>query len=251
MNSLFHRRIVLVAAGLLVFVLKASAADNKALDRYLYNSLRYVINYGVDLYNAGRVEDCYAHFRQSLQDLEPVLTAHPDLQKTIKEGLDKVEKDPAWRAEMAAKATMPNPQLAPVDRQKAFALRAVFNEVRNGLSPDGMKAGPAKPPRKDVVEAGKPGAAAGGGGTVRGRVTADGKPLAHGTIALIAPGGQAISDAIEADGSYTIENVVPGQYRVTITRGKDVPAKYADPKTTPLVVNVMQGANTHDIALMK
>jgi hemoglobin len=339
------------------------AGDSKALDRYLYSSLRYVINYGVDLYNAGRIEDCYAHFRQSLQDLEPVLTAHPDLQKTIKEGLDKVEKDPAWRAQMAAKATMPNPQLAPVDRQKAFALRAVFNEVRNSLNPDGLKPEPAKTAglwnrlggekgvskviddfvalagpdpkvdftrggkyklddlavadlkkklvqfvsqatggplkytgksmkevhsgmgitnaqfdaaaadlakalakngvkaedanallrivettRKDIVEAGKPEATA-GGGTIKGRVTANGKPLAKGTITLIDKDGKAISDAIEADGSFTVENAPAGAYKVTITGGKDVPAKYADPNTTPLTFNVVKGMNTHDIEL--
>ena len=109
MHSLNRWRSALAAACVLGLAMAAPAADDKAgdskaLDRYLYNSLRYVINYGVDLYNAGRVEDCYAHFRQSLQDLEPVLTAHPDLQKTIKEGLDKVEKDPAWRAEMGERA---------------------------------------------------------------------------------------------------------------------------------------------------
>src|SRR5262249_22238369 len=125
MHSLNRWRSVVAAACVLGLAVAAPAADDKAgdskaLDRYLYNSLRYVINYSFDLYNSGRIEDFYAHFRQSLQDLEPVLSAHPDLQKTIKAGLENVEKDPAWRAQMAAKATMPNPQLAPVDRQKAL-----------------------------------------------------------------------------------------------------------------------------------
>ncbi len=68
MNPLSLRRMVLAAAGLVAFVCTASAADNKALDRYLYNSLRYVINHGVDLYNNPKTpfgpEECYQHFRE-------------------------------------------------------------------------------------------------------------------------------------------------------------------------------------------
>ena len=62
-----------VAACLVALALAApapAAGDNttgSALDRYLYTSLRIVINHGVDLYNTGRVDECYAHFRQSLQ----------------------------------------------------------------------------------------------------------------------------------------------------------------------------------------
>ncbi len=150
MHPLSLRGSAWVAACLLGFALAAAAPaagdkappDSKALDRYLYNSLRVVINYGVDQYNAGRVQECYDHFRQSLQDLAPVLTDHPDLQKLVKESLDKVEKDPDWRVKMAARAAMPNPQDAPALRQKAFALRAVFNDIRAALNP----APAAKPP---------------------------------------------------------------------------------------------------------
>jgi len=149
MNPLSHGRPPLIAACLLGLVLAApaAAADDKttgakALDRYLYTNLRFVINHGVDLYNAGHVDEASDHFRQSLQDLIPILTAHPDLQKMIRDDLEKVDKDPAWRVKVAAQATMPNPQLAPVNRQKAFALRAVFNEVRGTLNPDVMKMGP-------------------------------------------------------------------------------------------------------------
>jgi hemoglobin len=370
MNPLLRARLALAAACLLGLAAAAPAADDKptdskALDLYLYNSLRFVINYGVDLYNAGQVRECYDHFRQSLQELEPVLAGHSDLQKLINDGLDRVEKDPDWRVKMAAKATMPNPQLAPVDRQKAFALRAVFNEVRNGLNPNpagpkpepkvtglwnrlggekgvakvvddftalaatdpkvdftrggkyklddlavaefkkkmvqfisantggplkysgksmkevhkgmgitnaqfdaaagdlakalaknGVKAADAsallgivETTRKDIVEGDKAAPPAGEGGTVKGRVTVGGKLLAKGTITLTGTDGKAISDAIEADGSFTLERVPPGAYKVSFTDGKNVPAAYGDPKTSGITTNVTKGANQLDLDL--
>ncbi len=148
MNPLFRagRPILACLVGLTLTTLAAAAdekpKDAKALDRYLYTNLRFVINHGVDLYNGGRVDEAVDHFRQSLLDLIPILTARPDVQKMIKEELVKVDKDPAWRAKMAAQATMPNPELAPVNRQTAFALRAVFNEVRGALNPDVKKPTP-------------------------------------------------------------------------------------------------------------
>jgi truncated hemoglobin YjbI len=367
MQPLFRRTSVVVAACLLGFVLAAPAGaagdaappDAKALDRYLYNNLRFIINHGVDLYNAERVDACYEHFRQSLQDLVPVLTHHPDLQKEIKDGLDKVEKDPDWRVKMAARATMPNPQQAPPLRQKAFALRAVFNDVRAGLSPEpkkpammaggtslwdrlGGEAGVRKivddfatlvgaDPKVDLTRGGKRkldeltvadlkqksvefiSANTGGplkytgkslkeahkgmgitneqfdaaaadfkralamnnvkpadadallrflqttrkdivedrkaeGETVRGVVTLNGKPLARGRVALTGKDGKAHADDIAADGSYSLEGVPQGAYKVSVS-GPGVPARYADANTTPLTFNAAKGQNIFDIAL--
>ena len=251
MNPLSRWRSVVTAACLLGLAVAARAADDKpidakALDRYLYTTLRYVINYGVDLYNRSPEdprgpEKCYQHFRRSLEELEPVLSHHPNLQKAIKDGLAKVEKDPDWRVKMAARAGMPNPQDAPLMRQMAFALRAVFNDVRNGLNPappktatPGSKTPP--PPKGDMA-------------TVTGRVTLGGKLLAEGAITLTGDGGPAITDGIEADGSYTIQNVPPGSYKVTITGWKGLPAKYSAANTTPLTLSVQKGKNDHDFNL--
>jgi hemoglobin len=371
MNPLSRAWPAVVAACLLGFAAGARAADekpidSKALDRYLYTSLRFVINHGVDLYNRPDdprgAEKCYQHFRQSLEELVPVLSNHPDLQKAIKDGLDKAEKDPEWRVKMAARGMMPNPQAVPpgdVVRVKAFALRAVFNDVRSGLNPEPPKAaglwdrlggekgvrkilddfaelvgadpkvditrggkrkldeltvadlkqkslelisekagGPLKytgrglkpvhqgmgitdaefdaaaadfkkallknqinpadadalmriveATRKDIVEGKGAGAPKGDGGTVKGRVTVGGKPLAKGKITLTGEGGKAISDAIEADGSYTLENVPPGTYKVTVTGAKEVPAAFGDPNTTPTTANVNKGMNLLDLDL--
>jgi hemoglobin len=362
MHPLIRRRSAVVVACLAGLLLAAPAfadspksPDPKVLDRYLYTSLRVVINHGVELYNSGRVDECYDQFRLSLTDLVPVLTSHPDMQKMIKEALEKVEKDPEWRAKMAARATMPNPEIAPAVRQKAFALRAVFNDVRAGLNPEpkkpgatalwdrlggekgvakvvddfvalvaadpkvdmtrggrfklddlavaelkkrlvefissatggplkytgksikedhkgmritneefdaagaalrkalaknGVKAADAdtllalvETTRKDIVE-GK--VAEEGGGSVKGRVTFNGKPLAQGAVTLSDKGGKAHSAAIEADGSYGLENVPPGEYKVAVRGG---PAKFADPATSGLTVTVTKGKQVLDIEL--
>jgi len=372
MHPLLRRRSATVAAFLVGLVLTAPAlasdpkpGDPKALDRYLYTNLRFVINHGVDLYNAGRVEDCFDHFRQALVDLGTVLDSHPDLQKQIKDGLDKVEKDPEWRAKMAAKATMPNPETAPLIRQKAFALRAVFNDVRAGLSPEPKKPTPptnmtlwdklggeksvakvvddfcalaSADPKVDVTRGGKYkldelaladlkkklvqfiSSATGGplkytgksmkevhkgmgitneqfdaagadlkkaltknnvkaedadallkivdstrkdiveetkvvpprpteSGTVKGKATVDGKPLAKGTVALIDKDGKAYSGAIAADGTFSVEKVPAGTYKVTVTDAKGVPAAYGDVKTTSLTSNVKAGMNELNLDL--
>jgi hemoglobin len=355
----------MLAAGLLLALAAPALAaaeqpSQKALDRYLYTSLRYVINHGVDLYNAGQVDECLRHFRQSLQDLVPVLAGHPELQKLIEDGLKYADSDPAWRAKMAAQAGMPNPQLATAERQKAFALRAVFNEVRATLNSSGGKTpaagkaatlwdrlggakgvsrvvddfvalavpdpkvdftrggkyklddlavadvkktiielisantgGPLKytgkpmkelhqgmgitnaefdaaaadlkkaldkngvkadaarellavveSTRKDIVEGKKP-----EGETVRGKVTLDGKPLARGKLALTDNSGKAHSADLAADGTFALWGVPAGSYRVTVSDGREVPAAYGDPKTTPITTNVTKGANELDLEL--
>jgi hemoglobin len=339
--------------------------DQKALDHYVYTSLRFVINHGVDAYNAGRPEECYEHFRQSLQDLVPILAGHPDLQTLVKDGLEKTEKDPEWRVKMAAKATMPNPQLADPVRQKSFALRAIFNEVRAGVHGEKRKpeekpkpttlwdrlggekgvaqvvedfaalvsndpkvdltrggkfklddlavanlkkqtvafvssvtGGPLKytgksmkevhkgmgitneefdaavadlqkalnknnvkaadadallkiveTTRKDIVEGKKTEPPKEDLGTIKGKVTVDGKPLAKGTVTLVDKSGKKYSAAIAADGTIALEKVPLGAYKVAVADGKDIPAKYADPETSSITTNVTKGANQLDLDL--
>src|SRR5258708_4950183 len=80
--------------------------DSKAIDRYVYSSLRAVINFGAELYNDklnDKKEECYLHYRRTLEDLVPLLGHHPDLQKAVQTALSQVEKNPEWRVKMAAK----------------------------------------------------------------------------------------------------------------------------------------------------
>src|SRR5262249_22097257 len=160
-----------------------------------------------------------------------VLSGHPGLQKTIKDALDKVEKDPDWRVKMAAKATMPNPELAPVGRQKAFALRSVFNDVRTALAPEGTR-----PPVPVADE-----------GTIDGKVMLDGKPLAKGRVTLWGAGDKSYSADV-TDGSYKLTKVPVGEYKVTVS-GAGVPASYRDGKTSGITTTVHKGGNLADLAL--
>ena len=138
-----------------------AAADTAALESYLHTSLRFVINHGVDLYNGGDVEACYLHFRQTLQQIAPLLGHRAELRKTVETALAEVERNAAWRAKMTGavkdgnRPAVASPDYLPADRQKAFALRAVLNEVRESLR-GGRKAEPPKPPEK-LPEADKPG----------------------------------------------------------------------------------------------
>jgi len=224
---------VLVSKALYEAAADAKSVDAKALDHYLYTSLRDVINQGVDLYNRGDVNGCYQHFRQALTDLEPVLAHHPDLQKAVKDGLDKAEKDPEWRNKMAAKAMMPNPEAVPpadVTRVKAFALRAVFNDVRSTLK------GETKPVEKPKDE-----------GSIDGKVLLDGKPLAKGKVTLSRAGEKSMSADV-ANGSFKFAKVPAGTYQVAVTGG-GVPAKYGDPKTSGIDTKVVKGGNLLDLDL--
>jgi len=101
------------------------------------------------------------------------------------------------------------------------------------------------------------------GEAVSGRITFKGKPLAGGTVTFASKDGKTtVAAAIDAEGAY--KAVVPaGDYAVAITtlvpKKKDdkdppvklppIPAKYGDPKTTPLTATVKDGKNTFDIQL--
>jgi hypothetical protein len=89
---------------------------------------------------------------------------------------------------------------------------------------------------------------------VHGRATLGQRALGRVTIQLVpedskdthAPAGVGQTDE---DGSFRIttpphgEGAVPGRYKVTVASytGKDVPRSYADPRTTPLRVEIPPG----------
>jgi len=60
--------------------------------------------------------------------------------------------------------------------------------------------------------------------------------------------GKSYSDAIAADGSYALEKVPAGGYKVSVSGG-GAPAKYGDAKTSPLEVVVGKGVSTADFEL--
>jgi hypothetical protein len=85
-------------------------------------------------------------------------------------------------------------------------------------------------------------------GTVEGKVTLNGKPLAKAKVIFHLKDGNAISAETKEDGSYTAKDVPTGTLPVSI-QGEGVPKKYADRKTTPLQLEVKKGKSTADFEL--
>ena len=96
---------------------------------------------------------------------------------------------------------------------------------------------------------------------IAGTVLIDGEPLTTGTIRFVPASGRPASSAILADGSFVLAaesvdrvtqpGVPPGEYRVQIASSVivddetirwNVPQKYADFRTSGLVVNVAEPA---------
>jgi hypothetical protein len=115
------------------------------------------------------------------------------------------------------------------------------------------------------------------GEPVSGTVTYKGQPIPAGVITFISKDGKTtVSAPLAEDGTYKA-TVPAGEYKVTVSTDPAVPdkkpdpktppklppvdpkkppkvvvkipAKYGDPKTTPLVITVKAGAQTIDIAL--
>ena len=83
-----------------------------------------------------------------------------------------------------------------------------------------------------------------------GKIVVDNKPLPAGKVTFHAATGQFVGCLVQKDGSYTIDRVPAGTYKITI-EGKGVPPRYSLPETTALTLEVKDGKHTHDIVLAK
>jgi hypothetical protein len=126
----------------------------------------------------------------------------------------------------------------------------------------------------------------GGKGTLKGKVTFQGKPVVVGTVTVFASDGSVCLGPIQSDGSYEVKNVAQGTAKVAVSspdttqlnplqlaQGKgsaggkppkagdedaprpnppgwmELPRKYADVATSDLTAKVSGGTNTQDISL--
>lgn len=102
---------------------------------------------------------------------------------------------------------------------------------------------------------------------VSGLVTFNGEPLSNAVLTFVSDKGRAAAGVTDKQGRYVLttfeenDGALPGQYRVTIAtqaaptskRASDaparIPAKYSDPQTSALMVEVRDGVNQFDFAL--
>jgi len=75
-------------------------------------------------------------------------------------------------------------------------------------------------------------------GILSGRVTLKGQPLTEGRVTAYCQGMELpVSGQLGADGTYRLEGLAAGEVRLTV-RGRGVPARFCDPATSQLVVEV-------------
>jgi hypothetical protein len=85
--------------------------------------------------------------------------------------------------------------------------------------------------------------------TVEGKVTYNGKPLDDAVITFHLKDDQFVGAKIK-DGQFRVDRVPAGTVKVTIESKKvALPAKFADPETSGLSVEVKKGKNEVNVTL--
>jgi hypothetical protein len=103
--------------------------------------------------------------------------------------------------------------------------------------------------------------------TVTGTVTYNGQQLKSGIVKFLAPNGDFATANIGPDGQFTMTDVVPGEQKVgyvsgptsagssdgskgaAAEKGGAVPAKFGDPQTSGVTVNVPDSGGTVTVEL--
>jgi hemoglobin len=95
-------------------------ADNKAVDKIVFDTLREVINKGADLYNPPSSDHagCWRFYEGALMSVKPFLSHRPALQAAISKGLTEAYNESSIAA-------------------RAFVLRKVIDDIRAAIKPAG------------------------------------------------------------------------------------------------------------------
>jgi hypothetical protein len=247
-------------------------------------ALKTVINRGVDMYRAGDHAGCYRYYQGCLTTLRPLLGRYPKTQKAIDNGLARAERDPTvWRRCLILRAALDRTyrQFTPSARVRDKAGRDVKDEGRGRRrrprkdergddKPRKARDKKTKPPKDDAnqnnedqnsKDAKKRDKKDGRQQPfevakkvkvkVSGKVLFRGQPLASGTVKLIAEVGKfSATTKVYKDGTYSFKAVPPGTYKVVVksTQAK-FPAAYADPKRSPLKVQVGNEDQQYDLQI--
>jgi hypothetical protein len=90
--------------------------------------------------------------------------------------------------------------------------------------------------------------------SVKGTITVDGQPLPSGRILFHLGDGQFVGAKIKKDGTFKMERVPAGKYKVTVEAAVGdkivLPARYAAEDKSELQVEVKKGDNTLDFKLL-
>lgn len=199
------------------------AQEKKTFEKHdaaaLNLALRDVINTGAKLYNEnGDHAGCFRMYEGALIAVKPFVA--PDLQKKIDASLGKCDQLGSYA-------------------ERSFELRKILDEIRERTKGPGDGKAPA----------------AKGEGTISGKVTFEGKPVAGGyVVVLIGAEKNKFSAAIHKDGTFTL-SVPVGEYRVAIepipgAKGQPLPPRYNSPATSSLAIRVQPGKQDVDLNLV-
>jgi hypothetical protein len=263
----------------------AGAAD---WDKLVIDALKEAHNKGADLYNAGDPAGGFRLYQGALTVVRPLLAHRPAVQKLIDDGFADVARSAGIikiqafrlhevieqvRAELkkettkdTAKATAtellpPSPprQLPPPKpvTSEAPTPKPRAEERDTEPMPKPADLPPDAPPKpKDVSKAAEPVRPAARGGSVGGKVTLGGTPVAAGEVTFVSlgtPEPRVFTATTTDAGLYAFEATLPpGEYGVMVTPGAGgakVPAKYQTPLTSGLARTVAVGVNALDLEL--
>jgi hypothetical protein len=212
-----------VAVLLLASASKNHAQDKKAQDIAALNgALKDVINAGAKMFNEqGDHAGCFRLYQGSLMSVKPFLP--PEMQKSIDAGFASADKLSTFA-------------------ERAFELRRVLDDIRSKTKPAGAEGIEMKSDK----------------GTVAGKVTYLGKPVAGGYfVTLVAADGKKFSSAIQKDGTFQFNTpIAPGDFRVAIEPipgqavNLQLPPRYTAEGTSGLMIRVQAGKQQVDLNLV-
>jgi hemoglobin len=186
----------------------------------------------------------------------PLKYTGPDMKKVHKDmGISNEQYDAAV-ADL--KKALEKNKVDPEDRKKI--LDAVENHRKEIVQPKkpeekkpAEKESEEKKPEDKKPEDKKDGKRPAGTASISGTVRVKGVPLMGGIVSLVGK-NLVFSASIAADGTYSLDRVKPGEYKVAIdtkanAKNPQVPAKYSDPDKSGLTYTVKEGRQTFDIDL--
>ena len=218
-------------------------AETPSFERNLSDALRLAHDRGAELFNDGDRAACFRMFQGALIVAQSVLVDHPSIQKLIINGLADADREP---------------DIA----KKGLKLHEVIERVRTEIKASTKKGAEALavPPREVVIEAKpkvKPPDVKEAMAGVVGRVywqnqPVDGMEVMFVTLDRVLP--RTYEAVTGAQGVYTVPDLPPGKYVITIVPGpkattKKISERYATTATSTLRFDVKAGGEKLDFLL--